>query len=329
MSACTRTEPAARPRVVGRRPLGARPVVRSAVVRAVGVGVVAGVAFAGFGVAPAQAADTTRWVTATTTVNIRSGPSTTAAIRGQLERGQQITAVGAVSGTWVPVRLAGSTAYMAKKYLDVNGRNAPPAPTAINTSGTKVTTVRLNVRSGPGSGHAVVGVLPEGTTLTLTGPLSKGYAKTRYAGRDRWVSQTYLATVRATSVPVSGPVGSPTPSGQGARALAFAKAQLGKPYKWGAVGPKSYDCSGLVLAAWRSVGVSLPRTSQQQFRSGGTRIAKSQLRPGDLVFFYGSRPSHVAMYVGDGMVIHAPRPGKRVQYIKMSYMPYSGAVRPG
>jgi len=297
---------------------------------AVGAGAMAGLVTLGVAALPAEAAAATRLVTATTTVNIRSGPSTTATIRGQLERGQRITAVGKVSGTWVKVRLAGSTAYMVSKYLNVTGKNLPAPPTKINTSGTKMTTESLNVRSGPGPSHKVVGVLPEGTRLILTGKLSKGYAATTYAGHRRWVSQVYLATVSTPAVaPIAGPVGGPVTSSQGQRALAFAKAQLGKPYKWGAVGPSSYDCSGLVLAAWRSVGVSLPRTSQQQFRNGGKRIAKSQLRAGDLVFFYSSRPSHVAMYVGNGVVIHAPRPGKKVQYIKMSYMPYSGAVRPG
>ena len=81
------------------------------------------------------------------------------------------------------------------------------------------------------------------------------------------------------------------------------------------------------MAAWRSVGVSLPRTSAAQY-GVGRAVAKSDLRPGDLVFFY--RPiSHVSMYVGNGMIIDAPRPGKTVRYLKMSYMPYTGARRPG
>ena len=171
--------------------------------------------------------------------------------------------------------------------------------------------------------HKIVGTLAEGTRITLTGKLSHGYAQLNYRGHRRWVSQQFLATLRSANAVPAPPAGS-----KGKRALAFAKAQLGKPYKWGAEGPKAYDCSGLVMMAWRSVGVSIPRTSQQQFRSGH-RILKSQLRAGDLVFFYGSKPSHVAMYVGDGVIIQAPRPGRRVEYSKLSYMPYSGATRPG
>ena len=118
-----------------------------------------------------------------------------------------------------------------------------------------------------------------------------------------------------------------TGSGRGATALAFAKAQLGKPYQFASAGPNSYDCSGLTYASWRAAGVTLPRTSQAQY-GVGRAVSKSELALGDLVFFY-SGLSHVALYAGNGMVIHAPHPGSSVEYIKMSYMPYAGARRPG
>jgi cell wall-associated NlpC family hydrolase len=221
---------------------------------------------------------------------------------------------------------------MAAKYLNRTGSHLPAAPTKIRTGGTKLTTETVNVRSGPGPARKVVGSLSVGTRIRLTGRLSHGFAQTRYEGHLRWVSVTYLASASGGATSSGGTATGGSGSGsssaaKGRRALAFAESQLGKPYRFGAVGPNSYDCSGLVLAAWRAAGVSLPRTSQQQYAQGH-RIAKSQLRAGDLVFFYGQHPSHVAMYVGHGMVIHAPRPGKNVQYIKMSYMPYAGAVRP-
>ena len=119
----------------------------------------------------------------------------------------------------------------------------------------------------------------------------------------------------------------PTGSGRGATALAFAKAQLGKPYQYASAGPNSYDCSGLTYASWKAAGVTLPRTSQAQY-GVGRAVSQSELAPGDLVFLY-SGLSHVALYAGNGMVIHAPHPGSSVEYIKMSYMPYAGARRPG
>jgi len=123
-------------------------------------------------------------------------------------------------------------------------------------------------------------------------------------------------------------IGSSAPSsGKGAEAVAFAKAQIGKPYVFGATGPGSYDCSGLTMAAWQAAGVQLDRTSQSQF-SDGVPVSRSDLQPGDLVFFYGSPPDHVGIYVGNGVVIHAPHPGESVQYAQLSSMPYSGARRP-
>ena len=132
------------------------------------------------------------------------------------------------------------------------------------------------------------------------------------------------ATPKASQDSTSGSV---TGSSKGAKALAYAKAQLGEPYARSGAGPSSWDCSGLTMRAWGSVGVSLPHSSRQQF-SRGRPVAKSALQSGDLVFFY-SDIHHVGLYAGNGQVIHAPRPGKSVEYIKMSYMPYAGARRPG
>lgn len=127
--------------------------------------------------------------------------------------------------------------------------------------------------------------------------------------------------------------GTGTGSGSGSSAstkaekvLAFARAQLGKPYVWGATGPASYDCSGLTQAAWKAAGVDIPRTTWDQVKVG-TRIATEDLRPGDLVFFYDDI-SHVGIYKGDGMMIHAPKPGANVREESIYYMPIYGSVRP-
>lgn len=110
------------------------------------------------------------------------------------------------------------------------------------------------------------------------------------------------------------------------KVLAFARAQIGKPYVWGATGPSSYDCSGLTQAAWREAGVDLPRTTWDQV-DVGTRVATADLQPGDLVFFYDDI-SHVGIYKGDGMMIHAPKPGANVREESIYYMPIYGSVRP-
>ncbi|MER6613222.1 C40 family peptidase [Streptomyces xantholiticus] len=110
------------------------------------------------------------------------------------------------------------------------------------------------------------------------------------------------------------------------KVLAFARDQIGKPYVWGATGPSSYDCSGLTAAAWKAAGVDLPRTTWDQVKVG-TRVATADLLPGDLVFFYDDI-SHVGIYIGDGKMIHAPKPGANVREESIFYMPIYGSVRP-
>ncbi|EST29451.1 hypothetical protein N566_22055 [Streptomycetaceae bacterium MP113-05] len=117
-----------------------------------------------------------------------------------------------------------------------------------------------------------------------------------------------------------------SPSTRADDVLAFAEAQLGKPYVWGATGPNSYDCSGLTQDAWAAAGVALPRTTYDQVNSG-TTVSRSQLQPGDLVFFYPD-VTHVGIYVGNGQMIHAPKPGDVVKYESVDYMPFHSAVRP-
>ncbi|MBP2404642.1 putative endopeptidase precursor [Streptomyces netropsis] len=120
--------------------------------------------------------------------------------------------------------------------------------------------------------------------------------------------------------------GAQAPTERAARAVAFAYSALGKPYVWGATGPSGFDCSGLTQAAWRSAGVSLPRTTYTQINAG-RRIGRSQLAPGDLVFFY-SGVSHVGLYIGGGKMIHAPHPGAPVRIAPVDQMPFAGAARP-
>jgi peptidoglycan DL-endopeptidase CwlO len=128
----------------------------------------------------------------------------------------------------------------------------------------------------------------------------------------------------------SGTAGAP--SGAAARAVAFARSQLGKPYVWGASGPSSYDCSGLTMAAYRAAGVWLPRVSRAQWNAG-PRVGLGSLAPGDLVFF-ASNPGdpgtihHVGMYIGGDAMVEAPYSGASVRIASIGRSDYVGAVRP-
>ncbi|MEU3828586.1 NlpC/P60 family protein [Streptomyces sp. NPDC029080] len=117
----------------------------------------------------------------------------------------------------------------------------------------------------------------------------------------------------------------PAPTGRAAAAVAYAYGKLGSPYVWGATGPNAFDCSGLAQAAYRAAGISLPRTTYAQINAG-RRVSRSELRPGDLVFFY-SGISHVGIYVGNGQMIHAPNPSAPVRVAPIDQMPFAGATR--
>lgn len=116
-------------------------------------------------------------------------------------------------------------------------------------------------------------------------------------------------------------------SGRAGVAVEFALAQVGDPYVWGGNGPDGWDCSGLTKGAWGEAGVSLSRSSGSQINDGA-RVSKSQLQPGDLVFYY-SPISHVGIYIGDGKIVHATHPGDVVSIDDVDLMPFAGAARPG
>jgi cell wall-associated NlpC family hydrolase len=114
------------------------------------------------------------------------------------------------------------------------------------------------------------------------------------------------------------------------RAVTVARAQIGDPYRYGATGPGSFDCSGLTQYAWKKAGVRIPRVASSQFAGIRHKVSWKRLQPGDLVFFRGL--GHVGMYVGKGRMVHSPRSGERVRVEKLSgwrKSSFVGAVRPG
>lgn len=138
------------------------------------------------------------------------------------------------------------------------------------------------------------------------------------------------APATPVTAPVSAPVTLPvtpvaltTPAP--AAALQNAMSKIGAPYRWGAAGPNAFDCSGLVNWAFRDAGIALPRTSRAM-STVGTPVAKANLRPGDLVFFY--RPvSHVGIYLGNGQIVHASNSRSPVKVSDINRMPFSSARR--
>jgi cell wall-associated NlpC family hydrolase len=126
----------------------------------------------------------------------------------------------------------------------------------------------------------------------------------------------------------SGPCPVTYTNDKGGRAAQKACSLIGKPYVFGSEGPNSYDCSGLTKVAWASVGVSLEHYTKDQWNEG-TPVTASQLQPGDLVFYYPGSLHHVAIYIGGGMVVHAPHTGDFVRMATIDRGPIAGYRRPG
>ena len=135
-----------------------------------------------------------------------------------------------------------------------------------------------------------------------------------------------LSPLPASAHTVAAPAATAAVSSAAQTAVNTALAQVGDRYVYGATGPNSFDCSGLTGFAYKAAGISIPRTSKAQ--SGfGTPVSKANLQPGDLVFFY-SPVSHVAMYIGNGQIVHALNSSKPVQVMKLDSMPsYQSARR--
>jgi cell wall-associated NlpC family hydrolase len=141
------------------------------------------------------------------------------------------------------------------------------------------------------------------------------------------------AAARARTLGFAALADVPPPNGTAAAAVRAALGEIGKPYRWGATGPGSFDCSGLVGFAYAEAGLALPRTSRQQW-SAGRHVEVADLRPGDLVFWAhdAGDPAtihHVGIYVGQGLMVHAPHTGALVRVDALRPAGFAGATRPG
>ncbi|HEY9294159.1 MAG TPA: SH3 domain-containing protein [Microlunatus sp.] len=275
---------------------------------------------------------------ATTELLIRTTAGSNFKTVAEVPRGSKLKITGTTSNGKAQVVYGGVARWVTAQYLSTSKPRPqvtkPARPTLPKVIGTRFATTELLIRNHSTAAYKTIDTVPTGTKLKITGVYKNGRAQIVYNSAVRWVTSQYLSKSKPGSHSSSsgsssvGFVGSNSSSSKGKTALSYAKAQLGKPYVFGAEGPSSFDCSGLTLRAWQAAGVNLPRTSQQQF-TASPRVSMSNLRVGDLVFFYGPSPSHVGVYAGNGKVINAPRPGKVVEYTPISYMPVAGATRPG
>ena len=261
---------------------------------------------------------TTKYVSASVGLNVRSGAGTSYSKLGKLEYKEKVTVLSTSNG-WSKINYNGKTGYVDSSYLKSTLQDSTNDNTNNETTGTTKyvnTTSGLNVRSGAGTSYSKLGKLEYKEKVTVLST-SNGWSKINYNGKTGYVDSSYLQSTVPGSNGNNANNNNNTVSTKANEVIAYAKTLLGKPYVWGAQGPNSFDCSGFTYYVFKNkAGIVLPRTSSAQSKYG-TYVSKSNLKAGDLVFFdtngaNNGNVSHVGMYIGNGQMIHASYGQKKI-----------------
>jgi len=244
-------------------------------------------------------------------LRLREEAGTECKILTTAAEGEHVVVLEQAQEGWFHVDFKGCKGYMSADYIEVSAKSdAALGSGVVDTDG-----ATLNVRSGPGTDYERVGVLEKDEVVTIQG-VDNGWFKIKKGDLTGYVSSDYMSTCDN-----AGSTSSDWSAGQ--QVVAYAQQFLGSPYVWGGNGPNSFDCSGFTKYVYGHFGVSLNRTASGQLQNG-VSVSRSDLRPGDLVFFDNGRVStpvsHVGIYVGNGNFIHASTNSYAVQYNSL----YSG-----
>ena len=261
---------------------------------------------------------TTKATVTATSLNVRSGAGTSYSVITKLPKGTVVDVLESASNGWKKIKTSGgTTGWVSGEYLTTGsaGNSSTNNSTSQTSYKATVNTDSLNMRKGAGTSYSVITKLSNGTVVDVLESASNGWKKIKTSnGTIGWVSGSYLANgvVEQTSTPSTNKVQA---------VIDLAHKQLGKPYVWGAEGPNSFDCSGLIYYVYKNAAsITLPRTSSEQY-SAGVAVSRSNLKAGDLIFSSTDGTgniTHVAIYVGDGQMIQAPRNGKNVEKVSIN-----------
>ncbi|PEC21365.1 enterotoxin EntFM [Bacillus cereus] len=273
-------------------------------------------------------------------LNVRTGPSTSHTVLGSVNKGKTVQVVGEVQD-WFKINFNGGTGYVSKDFVTKGGSavsNETQQPTTNNNNTTTVqtggsyvvNTGALKVRTGPATYNAVIGGVTNGTVLNVTGA-ENGWYKINHNGRTGYVSADFVKFVKGgvNNVVTGGNQGSnqvqkPTaPTGGDTSSIAgFARSLNGSPYRTAGTTPAGFDCSGFIHYVLNQTGHTGARQTVAGYWSSKTKTSNPQ--PGDLVYFqntYKSGPSHMGVYLGNGQFISAEtdETGVRISSVSNSY----------
>lgn len=240
-------------------------------------------------------------------LRLRSGPDTDSAILDTASQNDQVIVLEKASGDWYKVSFDSQIGYMSADYISL----ATVADATIGAGVVDTEDSSLRMRSGPSTDSSILCSIPDNTVVQIIG-INNGWYKITYNGQTGYVSSNYvsLRTVEAAST------SSVAESSAGSGVIAYAKKYLGVDYVYGGSSPSGFDCSGFTMYVYSHFGYSLPHSASSQLKNG-TSISRSNLKPGDLVFFRKPGSSyaatHVGIYVGNSQFIHACSTDDQVQ----------------
>lgn len=253
-------------------------------------------------------------------LRLREDASLNANVLDTLDAGVHVVVLEDVVDGWYKVSYLDKTGYVSADYLEVSTQ------ADVDLGSGKVVTEgsSLNVRSGPSTEHEKVTALSNGAVVQITG-IEDGWYKVESGGASGYVSSDYITTCAASAkstgygpaADATGQIGDGTSTEEGLEIVAYAEEFLGTPYVYGGNGPKSFDCSGFVKYVFSHFGYNINRTASTQLNNG-VAVEKSELQPGDIVFFKNKgdshAASHVGIYVGGETFIHASSDTREVEY---------------
>ena len=255
-----------------------------------------------------------------TGVRMRSGAGTDYDILKTLDKGT-VVELTAVEGDWYRISYEGQRGFVSAQYI-----TRYDTASGLNAAG-KVTADVLNIRAAAKSGSTSLGTVTNGTVIAVTGIETGGWFAVSYNGVSGYVASQYVLICSPSSITSAAdkPAGTAdaaestetaetteatdstvSPSASASDIVSVAQQYLGVPYVYGGSSPSGFDCSGFTMYVFAQVGISLPHGATSQL-SYGTEVSRSNLQPGDLVFFqdYGAVASHVGIYIGGDQFIHA------------------------
>lgn len=249
------------------------------------------------------------------TVNLRAEPNAEGSVLTAAVKDDVVLVAEPAGEGWYKVDYCTIQGYMHGDWLAVTDSHAGPiCYGAVDAGGSS-----LNLRAAPDTAGEKLASIPSGTVLALNG-MERGWFQVRYDGKEGYVSGGYILAVDGNGNRADRAVS--TSSELGGQIVAYAKEFLGIPYKYGANGPNSFDCSGFTSYVYKKFGYSLNRSAAGQL-SNGVAVALSEMQPGDIICWkaYGSSKAatHVGIYIGGNQYIHASTTGSTVRINEIDY----------